>query len=598
MIGTMPPAQQRIPVAAVLVLLGVTACSGGGGGGPPPDAAPVLVTAAFVGPGPTPVIGDNLILSFSEQVVLVNGALLSDADFVLSGGATLGAVSVVPSQLSANTVSIQLGVGVSFTPGTTTIALRSPGNDAVADTTSHLGTTGPAVVIGTSDGSPPTIGNVTIAAIDDALNGTGPAGGLLQVPANGWILDLSYSDNSAIATGQTQITASVPVATPAGTLAAGTNLLPFLTELVANNTTASYRVPGDVGFPNGPVTLLCVIADVSGLGSTPATFPATVRGFTAQTQPFETTPNAQQVWFLDFTRDVEDFTTAPGGGGAQVNVVAAANGRSDAEDILLVLGLLAPSPIPNVEGSNNSNQVVLARYKAALLAELAAFYDGANVQFTLTQPGGSFGSASSIAYAGFGYSQISIGGSATDAGVLGVAIFDPSNTTQNDDTKLDFQGQRLGIFLHTIVDSGLRSPGSSLFRQTFGQFASSVGGVPIGADGSDGNRLTGALTDQRASDIATAIADFARFTGVVTAHECGHSVGLVVDGAMPIGLYGGDNANFPGSASGHIRNTALFPAGATNIMSPSLSYSSTIHPATAFNTLNRAYLREQVFYGQ
>ena len=599
MIGTASPAPQRIPVAASLAFVVATACGGGGGGGPPPDAPPALVTAAFVGSGPTPVLGDDLILTFSEPIVLVNGALLSDVDVVLSDG-TLGAVSVVPSQLSANTVSIQLGVGVTFTPGTTTITLRpppEPGNDAVADTTGHLGTTGPAVVIGTSDGSPPTIGNVTIAAIDDALNGTGPAGGLLQVPANGFTLDLAYSDNSAIATALTQVTASVPVSTPSGVQASGTNLVPFLTTVTANNTTASYRVPGNVGLPNGPVTFTCVIADVSGLGSTPATFPATVRAFSVPLQPFETNSNPAQVWFLDFTRDVESFTTSAITGGAQVNVVGGANAVPDFDDILLVLGLTTASPIPNVEGGNNSNQVVVGRYKAALLAELAGFYSGANVQFTLTNPGGSFGGNTSIIYGSFGYSQISVAGAATDPGVLGVALFDPNNQTQNDNTRTDFNGQRLGIFLHTIVDSGLRPPASSVFRLTYGQFAPAVGGTAIGADVADGTRLTGALNDARAADIDTAIADFARFTAVVTAHECGHSVGLVVDGPMPIGLYGND-PSFPGSASGHIRNTALFPAGATNIMSPSLSYASTVNPATGFNSLNRAYLREQVFYGQ
>jgi hypothetical protein len=74
-------------------------------------------------------------------------------------------------------------------------------------------------------------------------------------------------------------------------------------------------------------------------------------------------------------------------------------------------------------------------------------------------------------------------------------------------------------------------------------------------------------------------------------------MGLVQDGAMPAGLYGGDAANFPGSTEGHIRNTALFPAGSTNIMSPSLSYDTAIGSATAFNRLNLAYLREQVTYG-
>lgn len=595
MIGTKTSAPQRFSAATALAALVATACGGGGGGGPPANAAPVLVTAAFVGAGPAPTIGDTLLLTFSEEV-LVGSALLSDTDVTLSAGATLGNVSVVPAKLSANTISIQLGVGVTFTPGTTTITL-APGNDAVRDTTGHLGTAGPEVVIGTSDGSAPTIGNLTVSAVDGALNGTGAAGGVMQVPANGWTLDLAYSDNSAIATALTQLSASLPVGTPAGTQAAGTNLLPFLTVIVANNTTASYRVPSNVTFPNGPVTFTCVIADVSGLGSAPATYPATVRAFTALTQPFETNVNPAQVWFLDFARDVEQFTTSAITGGVSVDVVATPNGVSDFEDILLVLGLTTASPIPNVQGGNNSNQVVIARYKAALLAELAGFYTGANVQFTLTFPGGSFGGNTSVAYNSLGFSQISIAGASNTAGVLGAAIFDPSNTAQNDNTRVDFPGQRLGIFLHTIVDSGLGPPAASLFRVTYGPFAAPVGGTPIGADPDDDDRLTGVNTDARAADIDTAIADFARFTAVVTAHECGHSVGLVVDGPMPVGLYGNDDVNFPGSSSGHIRTATLFPPGATNIMSPSLSYASTINAATDFNSLNRAYLREQVFYG-
>ena len=66
---------------------------------------------------------------------------------------------------------------------------------------------------------------------------------------------------------------------------------------------------------------------------------------------------------------------------------------------------------------------------------------------------------------------------------------------------------------------------------------------------------------------------------------------------MPTGLYGNDSVNFPGSANGHIRNLSLFPGGATNLMSPALSYTNATSPATSFNTLNMAYLREQIFYG-
>src|SRR5690606_15713828 len=155
---------------------------------------------------------------------------------------------------------------------------------------------------------------------------------------------------------------------------------------------------------------------------------------------------------------------------------------------------------------------------------------------------------SSVPYSSFSHSRISIAGAPTTAGVLGVAIFDPSNTTQNDNTLTNFSGTRLGVFLHTIADSGMGPPTSSLFRQTFGPLAPALGGTAIGADGPDGNRLNGALTDGRAAIIDTAIADLARFTAVIVAHECGHSVGLVRNGAMPTGLYGNDSTNFPGSA--------------------------------------------------
>ena len=81
------------------------------------------------------------------------------------------------------------------------------------------------------------------------------------------------------------------------------------------------------------------------------------------------------------------------------------------------------------------------------------------------------------------------------------------------------------------------------------------------------------------------------------AHEAGHSMGLVANGAMPNGLFGNDDTNFPGSTDGHIRNTALFPGGSINVMSPVLTWSLAINSNTAFNSLNRAYLREQVSYG-
>ena len=595
MIGTNRPSPQRF-LGALLPLLLAAACGGGGGGGgPAPNSKPTLVTAAFSGGGPTPAAGNTLQLTFSEAVTLVSGALLTDADVTLSSGGSLGTVTAAPTLLSSNTLSLTLGVGVTFTPNTTTIALSAT-NDVVVDATNQLGDGGSPVTIGTSDGSAPAISNLTIAGIDDELNGTGPAGGTLQVPANGFLIDLTYSDNSAISTAQTQITANVNVSTASGSQLPGTNLTPFLTAVTANNTTGSYRVPSTVTFPDGLVTLSAIVVDASGLGSAQATFAATVRAFSDPLRPFETSVNTGQVWYLDFTRDLESYATAPiiSSGqtvGFQVNVTNGANGRADFEDILLVLGLLSTSPVVDC------NATVLSQFKAALLAQLAILYSNTNISFTLTQPSGSFGSSSSVAYNSLGYSQISIAGASSSAGVLGVAIFNPNNTTQDDDTQTNFVGTRLGIFLHTMVNAGFLPPSSSLFRLTFDSLAPALGGTPIGNVAGDDTRLTGATTGARTNEIRAAIDDFARFTAVVLAHECGHSMGLVQNGAMPTGLYGNDSTNFPGSSDGHIRNTSLFPAGSTNVMSPSLSYSSTLNTATGFNTLNLAYLREQVLYG-
>ena len=115
-------------------------------------------------------------------------------------------------------------------------------------------------------------------------------------------------------------------------------------------------------------------------------------------------------------------------------------------------------------------------------------------------------------------------------------------------------------------------------------------------DASDGNRLTG-LSDSRATSITSAIGDLARFTAVLLAHECGHSMGLVQDGAMPVGLYGGDSVNFPGSLDGHlVMPSSIFPGNSINIMTPMISYSNSLDSSTGFNTLNLAYLREVAIY--
>jgi hypothetical protein len=150
--------------------------------------------------------------------------------------------------------------------------------------------------------------------------------------------------------------------------------------------------------------------------------------------------------------------------------------------------------------------------------------------------------------------------------------------------------------MHTIIDSGVGQTNTNLFRITYDPFTPANGGTAIGEVAQDGDRLNNTVGDSRETEIDEAISAIARFIATVTAHEIGHSVGLVINGAMPTGLYANDNTNFPGSGDSHIRNASLFPTGATNLMSPALNFTLATSLFSAFNTLNLAYLREQVFY--
>jgi len=597
-------ADQRFPwlLAATLAAALAAACGGGGGGGGD-GVPPRLVGAAFAGIGPTPLQNDLLVLSCSEDVTAATGTAVGTSVLTLSSG-NLGTGCVVQDQPTTRSVRLRLGSGVSFTPGVTTIAF-APTNNVIKDTSGNFGTGTDTVVIATSDGAAPTIGNLTLNAIDGILNGTGPAGGTLQVPQNGWNIDVAYADTGAptplgVDATRTQITASVAVGSSSGSQPPGANLTPFLVPVIATSTAARWTVPASTTFGTGPVTLTVTVVDGGGLQSSPATFHLTVHAWTDALRPFETTVNSQQVWLLETTRDIESFTTSPITGGATINIVTTPNGRADWLDILFVLGLQSTTPIANVIGNQNSNDIVLQRFQAAILSNLGTLYTGTNVTFTFTQPSGSFGSNSSVLYASLGYSQICLGGSDNNSGVdiLGVAQLDPNNQRQNNDCLLESPNNvRLGVFLHTIADDGLGPPAVSSFRQAFNLFAPAVGGTPIGNQSGDDSRLTGATTDTRSSRLDSAISGLARFVAVVLAHECGHSMGLVMNGAMPVGLYGGDPVNFPGSTDGHIRTQSLFPSGGTNVMSPQLSYDLATDSHTAFNSLNIAYLREQAFYG-
>jgi hypothetical protein len=599
------PGHQRFRLACRTVRFAVTAvlampwaaCGGGGGSGGG-TTRPELLSASFGGNIGAPQQGDTLLLFFSADMASATGLAVTAETVVISGGGSLGTGAAISSQPTARQMRITLGDSPVLLPGVSTIDM-APAQSVFRDLVGNTAQPATPRIVLVGDGQPPSVDFVTIAAVDAELNGTGPAGGVLQTPRTGWTLDITWSDAGlGVAPGATRIQSSTTVSTAAGPKPPGTNLLPFLTPLSSSANGTRYALPTSTVFPASPTTLEVVAVDLGGQASDVRSYSFTVRNFTDSLQPFETAVNAQQVWWIDTTRDIESLSSRAIPGGGAIDAQAGSNGTPDLVDVLYELGLQSATPIPGVSGGDDSNTVVYDRFRQTILTELAAYFSGTNIIFTYTQPAGGFGSNPAVPYANLGYSQICLAGSSEIPGVLGIAQLDPNNGFQNNDCLLESGSQnRLGVFLHTIADAGVGPPSNSTFRFQFNSFAPILGGLPIGDEAFDDQRLQGSLTDTRALRMDAAIADLARFAAVVLAHECGHSMGLVVNGAMPIGLYGNDAVNFPGSTDGHIRTQSLFPNGSTNVMSPALSYSLAIDPNTAFNSLNLAYLQEQVFYG-
>ena len=582
-------------------------CGGGGGGGGGPGPSTVkLLRIVFIGQDTAdnnPDAGDHLSLHFDSDVSLAGGASLDDMDFVFSPSGSLGTQTVSPTLISAREIRLILGVGTSFSPETSTLRLLSK-QDAVIDSSSRLVPQSDVLTIENA-GPLPIINTITFNEIPAILDGRGAAGGLLQVPQNGFTIELVYvAGLSAIDSTSLRIESSLPVTNGSATIAAGNNILPALSG-TPGATSANLSVPASTLFSEGDHTLSVTIAGIDAKPSPPVIFKFRGKAINNTLRPFE----SQQVWFIDISRDIESI-------GSILNTIdnftlefpaslntATPNNRSDFKDALHILGLQSGSPIANVSGSKDSNEVVLDIIQAEILAQLAALYPSVSVTFTFNSPGTFPLGQSFVLFDQASFSVITLGGN-SEVGALGVAQFDSNNAHQEDNTLHASSNPsfspRLGVFPHVVTIDGINIVNSplELAMRDFVDHRS----TPIGEDAADNTRLLNILAttagDARQSNMETAINKIARLLAIVLAHECGHSMGLVKDLPPPTGLFGA-SATFPGSTTGHLTlaSTSIFPAGAQEIMAPSLSFSASNHPATGFNKLFLSYLQEKVLYG-
>ncbi len=541
---------------------------------------PTIASASFVGAGASPAAGDVIHLLMSRDVELT-AQTLDDDDLQLSDG-SVGTIVGTALQLDSRTVQVRLGAGTTFTPGTTTVVFTGR-NDAVVSRSGLPAQGGTPRVVEVGDGDRPTILGVTLNGVSDTFNGRGAAGGVLMVPRNGFSVDIQHTDGtSGVDRARTQITTNTVVETPLGALPAGTDITGWTTMSTAGNVT-SFRIDPEIVFPDGFASITGVVVDQTGMSSEPQSFVFKVTDATSALRPTERT----QVWYLDTTRDLESYDVDGNG----VNVIGGANGRSDLEDLFEVVGLY---------GGGGLNRMVMSGVENAILERLQQYCFGVDAVFTFDRPGPPFPSEESVGYPTFPYSQICIAGAADYKGtssLLGLAIFDPNNTTQDNDCLADVLGERLGVFVHTLVHGYMTAGSTTTYRLTFDPLTPWFGGTPIGNDSLDIQRMTGQLNDARTVVIENAIDRMGYFIASVVAHECGHSMGLVQDGAMPVGLFGGDATNFPGSTSGHIDTSFQYTGFAMNLMSPFIDFDGAIDPGSSFNHLNLTYLREQVLYG-
>lgn len=596
-----------LAVSSTLLHTILVSCGGGGGGGgSAPGQPPSLVSVVFTGSTPsdsTPDPGDTLTFFFTRTIKLT-GAILDDSKLELSNG-TLGTGLAAPTLIDARSMRVTLGTGVNFVVATDTIKLAES-QDVVTDPQNATIDTTKTVTIQLSDGAKPTISWLAVCGIPDELNGRGAAGGLLQLPRTGFTLAAKFDDpGGGIDTTGFLVSSTVDVRSSGTLFTAGANLF---NELDATNVTAAeflLTVPTSVVFAEGDQSIQLIVKDTSGLLSDPVTHTFRVRTPTNEARPLE----SGQTWFVDLSRDLDALSSRDGTGNFVIidAPVAGANNVPDFDEDLTILGLRTDNPLDNVVGSQNSNEVVLGLLQAAILENLQRYYTGTTVQFTFSDPGPFPSPRPYVAYSKANHSRIAVGGATTASGTLGTAIYD-SNNAQQDNNTLDvgtYDGvvltARLGIFVHTMIEADINRIGSGL-RADFDSLIR-FRGVPIGEEvTADKTRLANIVSrtagDPRQDIIETAISNFGRFVAVLLAHECGHSVGLVQDGAMPGGLYGGMPTEFPGSTPGHIdlSSTSIFPSTATEIMSPAVSYERSVADETDFNPLIRSYLQERTYY--
>jgi hypothetical protein len=286
----------------------------------------------------------------------------------------------------------------------------------------------------------------------------------------------------------------------------------------------------------------------------------------------------QDVWLLVFSQDLYTIArTVAAGGDLAITSTPQGNGLADFEEDLRAIGFGTAQMLPAAAatqrfGVTGTNAIVRTWVQREMLKTLRQVFgrnadgtanvDSVGIVFRVEGEPGAPTLAQyklQVLQGGEGaksFSAIAIGGGDTTSAYLGMSKTIDLRNVRNEDNL----GPQYGVFttkaIATLVDKLASDPAIKiLFQAIFGDFVPELGqgGKPVGEHPLDAQILAESFDPKSAPMEAAArhqrltflVEMLGRLAGALTAHEVGHSLGLVANGPPPHGLFGGEkNASF------------------------------------------------------
>jgi hypothetical protein len=423
---------------------------------------------------------------------------------------------------------------------------------------------------------------------------------------------------SAVETENLEVTASVDLGgteTPAGS-----NLAK---HFVLDSASGRLMIPEALSLPEGPVVFEAKLGDGSQSRSATVTVDIHQRDFLVD--PFR----LEDQWLLSFSQDLYTISlSADATGKLSFESEAKPNGVADFTEDLRAMGFGSLSPLPDAakvenKGVVGAEAIVRTWIQERLLKSLRQIYeleddgakhdDSVNIAFFLE------GSPLAPSLEDYEYQKLEGGESKKNFSVIGIGGGDVTKSLLGRSKTIDQRnvqsednvGPGHGVFvsraLATIIEVMDTDPMVKVLLGTlFGEFIPELGknGKRIGEDPVDAEILSASFDPsvatgralERYENLVYLIDILGGLAGALTAHEIGHSLGLVSSGAPPYGLFGGERtAEFTlpdRTAPGHIDTEGfnIMEAGPGSVPGSQINFAQYL-TQPKFGPLNLAYLR-------